>query len=133
MPREYVNKSWRTSNQDGDIGRYTLPPHRTKRRTTTNIKTKKQPELLENRTVWKSNNQGVKEKTLIQTSRRGRDRQLGWTGLTARWQLEDRGGQRLAKQAVPYLCADKLGGTTRERDRPHNLGFQRGEIKPQNL
>ena len=29
-----------TSGEDGDIGRYTLPPHTTKRRTTTNLKTK---------------------------------------------------------------------------------------------
>ena len=41
--------------------------------------------------------------------------------------------QRLSDQAVPHLHADKLGGTTRERDRPCNPGFQRGEIKPQNL
>ena len=37
----------------------------------TNLKTKKQPELPENQTVWKSNNQEVKEETFIQTSRRG--------------------------------------------------------------
>ena len=30
----------RTSSQDGGVGRYTLPPHKTKRRTTTNLKTK---------------------------------------------------------------------------------------------
>ena len=28
-----------TSSQDGGVGRYTLPPHTIKRRTTTNIKT----------------------------------------------------------------------------------------------
>ena len=28
------------SGQDGGVGRYTLPPHTTKRRTTTNLKTK---------------------------------------------------------------------------------------------
>ena len=33
----YKNSS---AGQDGDVGRYTLPPHTTKRRTTTNIKTK---------------------------------------------------------------------------------------------
>ena len=41
--------------------------------------------------------------------------------------------QWLADQAVPHLHADKPGGTTGERDRPHNPGFQHGEIKPQNL
>ena len=39
-----------------------MPPCTTKRRTTTNLKTKKQPELTENQTVWKSDNQGL-EKT----------------------------------------------------------------------
>ena len=36
------------------------------------FKNKKQPELTENWTVWKSDNQGDKEETFIQTSRRGR-------------------------------------------------------------
>ena len=48
------------------------------------FKNKKQPELTENRTVWKSNNQRVKEETFIQTGRRGGDGQLGredwWQG-----------------------------------------------------
>ena len=46
-----------------------MPPRTTKRRTTTNIKTKKQPELPENQTVWKSDNQEVKEETFLQTGR----------------------------------------------------------------
>ena len=45
--------------------------------------------MTENRTVWKSDNQGVKEETFIQTSRRGADRQPGWRGLIARGQLAD--------------------------------------------
>ena len=36
----------------------------------------KKPELPENRTVRKSENQGDKEETFIQTGRRGRDGQL---------------------------------------------------------
>ena len=45
------------------------------------IKKKKQtPELTENHTVWKFNNQGVKEETFIQTGRRGGDRQPGQRG-----------------------------------------------------
>ena len=39
------------------------------------FKNKKQPELTENRTAWKSSNQGDKEETLTQTSRRGGDGQ----------------------------------------------------------
>ena len=39
------------------------------------FKNKKQSELTENQTVWKSNNQRDKEETFIQTSRRGGARQ----------------------------------------------------------
>ena len=67
----------RTSGQDGGIGRHAVPPQTTKRRTTKKLKTKKQPELIENQTIWKSDKQGLKEETLIQTSRRGGDGQLG--------------------------------------------------------
>ena len=35
------------------------------------FKNKKQTELTENRTVWKSDNQGDKEETFIQSGRRG--------------------------------------------------------------
>ena len=41
------------------------------------FKNKKHPELTENHTLWKSNNQGDKEETFIQSSRRGGHRQLG--------------------------------------------------------
>ena len=37
--KTWVNKT-ETSREDGGIGRYTLPPRTTKRRTTTNLKTK---------------------------------------------------------------------------------------------
>ena len=105
-----------------------------------NLKTKKQLELTENRTVWKSNNQGDKEETFIQTGRRGRDGQLGWRGLTARqwmadpvrWlQLADPTRWWLADPAAPHLHIDKPGGTAGEPSRPWNPGPQRGEIKPQ--
>ena len=42
------------------------------------FKNKKQPELTENQTAWKSDKQGDKEETFIQTGRRGRDGQAGW-------------------------------------------------------
>ena len=41
------------------------------------LKNKNQPELTENQTVWKSDNQGDKEEIFIQTGRRGGDGQLG--------------------------------------------------------
>ena len=65
------------------IGRYALLPCTTKRKTT-KIKKKKKTELTENQTVWKSDNQGDKEETFIQTGRRGGDWQLSrkdaWQG-----------------------------------------------------
>ena len=52
------------------------------------FKNKKQPELTENPTAWKSDNQEDKEETFVQTGRRGRDGQPGRRGLAAR-QLAD--------------------------------------------
>ena len=45
----------------------------------------------------------------------------------ARQQLADPARWQLMEQAVPHSHADKLGGTTREQDRPRNPGFQRGK------
>ena len=70
--------------------------------------------------MWKSNNQRVKEETFIQMDRRGRDLQLAWRGLSARWRLVD--------QVVPHLCAVPEG-TTGEQDRPCKPGFQCRENK----
>ena len=55
-----------------------MPPP-TNKRTATNLKTK-QPELPENQTVWKSDNQGVKEETFTQTGRKGGDGHPGGEG-----------------------------------------------------
>ena len=41
--------------------------------------------------------------------------------------------QRLVDWMVPHLQVDKLKGTTGEQDIPCNPGFQRGDVKPQNL
>ena len=82
-----------TSGQDGGIGRHTVPPDTTKRRTT-NLKTKNNQNCSENRTVWKSDNQGDKEETFTQTGRRDRDGQLGGedTGQGGGWWIW-RGGR----------------------------------------
>ena len=112
------------------------------------FKNKKQLELTEIRMVWKSDNQGDKQETFIQTRKRGRDGQPGWRGLTARWQQADPArwqiveGQarlqpadttswQLADPAVPLLCIDKPGGMAGEQGRLCNPGLQRREIKPQ--
>ena len=58
------------------------------------FKNKKQPELTENQTVWKSDNKGDKEETFIQTTRSGGDGQPGredlWQGDG--WQTPQGGG-----------------------------------------
>ena len=105
-----------------------MPPYTTKRRTTT-FKNKKQPELTENRTVWKSKSEGDKEETFIQTGRRGGDRQPGRTrgrevaGRSR--EVADCGAGWAKLQLASESAAGGLG------DRPCNPWFQRGEIKPQ--
>ena len=92
---------------------------------------KKQPELTENRTVWKSDNQGVKEETLTQTGRGGGDWQPGGedpqkaaaggpskvadcgTGQ-ARLQLADPTRWWLADPVAPHSHLDKPRGTAGE-------------------
>ena len=66
-----------TSGQDGDVGRHAVPPRTTKRRTTTSLKTEKQPELPENRTVWKLTTNELKKK---HSSRPIGRAQMGSTG-----------------------------------------------------
>ena len=89
----HKNMYMRTFDQVGGIGGYSLPPHTTKRRTTTNLKTENNPKCQ--KIEWKSNNQGVKAETFIQTSRRGGDGQPD--GEDA-WQS---GGWRTAQ---PHIC-----------------------------
>ena len=104
------------------------------------FKNKIQPELTENRTVGKSDNQGDKEETFIQTGRRGGDGQPGQTELAAMrldpemWWIVEQIGQSvrpLADPVAPHSCIDKPGGTAEEQNRPRNPGLQWGEIKPQ--
>ena len=83
LSKSQVNKSYyfnfniyyltiQTSGQDGGIGRHLAQPKEGQQQ----FKNKKQPELTENRTVWKSANRD-KEETFIQSSRRGGDGQPG--------------------------------------------------------
>ena len=127
-----IQKVIMTSSQDGSVDKYTLPPCTTKRRTTTNLKTKK-------------NNQNYKKielygsPTTKELKKKHSTRPVGGVDINSqggedvlqgsRW----RTGRARQQLVVPYLCADKPGGTTGEQDRPYNPGFQCGEIKPQNL
>ena len=72
---------------------------------------KYQSEVPENRTVQKSNSQGVKEETFIQTGRRSRDEQPGQRGCTHRLRLADWVGKAAAgRWAVLHLPVDKNHG-----------------------
>ena len=75
--------------------------------------------MTENRTVWKSDNQGDKEETFIQTCRRGRDRQRraertrGKAVLAdpvRRWIVE-RGGQGVAGRSREIVAGGSGGPT----------------------
>ena len=67
--------------------------------------------MTETQTVWMSNNQGVKEETFSQTSRRGRDRKPGWRGHLSRHSWRTRRARwKLTQQAVPHSLVDKQGG-----------------------
>ena len=90
------------------------------------FKNKKHPELTENRTVWKSDNQGDKEETLTQTGRRGGDGQPGredsrqgggwWTQRSL-----EQGGQSCSWPAKQQLV-DQV-------TEPRNPEFHRGETQ----
>ena len=95
-----------SSVQDGSVDRnptFCLSPTN-KRKITTNLKTKKQPELPEIQTAWKSENQGVKE-TFIRIGRSDRDGQPGRRGCAARQWLSGRPWVRqwLVNQSVPHF------------------------------
>ena len=70
------------------------------------FKNKKQPEMTENRTVWKSDNQGDKEDTFIQTDRRGgagqpvREDLWGVAGGQGPARLQLAGKEQLAEAAA---------------------------------
>ena len=88
------------------------------------FKNKKQPELTENRPHWKSDNQGDKEETVIQTvggaekgSRGGHDR-----GNMARPRDMVDCGTNRAGSAAPHSHIDKPGGMAGEQNRLHNPG-----------
>ena len=77
--------------------------HNRKKDNNNKFKNKKQPQLPENKTVWKSNNQVVKEETFIHTGKRGRDEQLGLRGHPSKQRLADRVGK---------VVSGGLGGPT---------------------
>ena len=79
-----MDQTPRTFSQDGGIGRYTVPPGTSKRRKTTNLKTKNNQNFQIIELGGSPTTKGVKEETFIQTSRRGRDTQPEWRGFAAK-------------------------------------------------
>ena len=80
--------------------------------------------MTENRTVWKSNNQGVKEETFKQTCKGGRDRKLGgdWRGEWSHISVQINQEEQLGTETYPSVFVSLQNPVL-----PHR------EIKPQNL
>ena len=124
-----MNENFQDFSQDGDIGRYTLPPWTTKRRTTTNLKTKNNPNCQNIELYGSLTTKELKKKH----SSRLVGGEIGSCGREDAW---ERSGWRTGSPGIPHLLADKWdkpGGTNGEWDRPHNPGFQHGKLKTQNL
>ena len=68
------------------------------------FKNKKQPELTENQSVWKSDNQRVKEETFTQAGRRGRDGQPGREDLWQGSGQRTRAGKVVAGTTGGHTC-----------------------------
>ena len=122
-----------TSGQDGGVGGYTVPPRTTKRRTTTNLKTKNNQNCQKIKLHGSMTTKELKKK---HSSRLVGGAEMGsWDGV-------DSGQSGGWKTGAGEAEADGVGGptlacgetgTTGEWDSPRNPGFQYEEIKPQNL
>ena len=86
-------------------------------------KNKKTPELTENRTVWKSDNQGDKKKYSCRPVG-GAERTHGKAVAGGPSEVADCGTGWAKLQLAGEAAAGEPG------DRPHNPGLQRREIKP---
>ena len=114
-----------------------MPPHTTKRRATKNDENCQKIKLYGSLTTKElKKKHSSRPVGWVETDRQAKEdtwQGSHWRIRQARWQLEDQVRWQLVDWVVPHLHVDKLGGTTGEPDRPHNLGFQLREIKPQNL
>ena len=96
-----------TSDQDGGIGRYTLPPSTTKR-TTINLKTKNNQNFQKIKLYGNPTTMQLKKKYSFRLLGGAEMGSWGGREFLARW-LEDLGARwQLADLVVPYLHADKL-------------------------
>ena len=111
-----------------------MPPCTTKRKTTTNLKTKNNQNWQKMELCGSLTTKELKKK---HSSRPVGGVEMGsWAKRTLAklaaggpWQAR----KQLVDHTVPHLCGDKPGGTTGEQDRLSHPGFQCGKVKPQNL
>ena len=99
-------------------------PCTTKRRTTTNLKTKNNQNCHKMELYGSPTTKELKKK---HSSRRIIGAETGSRGR------EDVARHQLVHWVIPHLRVDKPGGTTGEPDRRHDPWFQRQKRKPQNL
>ena len=101
-----------------------LLPHTTKRRTITNLKTKNNQNCQKTQLYGSPTTKELKKKHSY--------RPVGGEE-TGSWGGEDEWQGSSWRSGWSHICLHKPGGTTGERDRTCNAGFQHGEIKLQNL
>ena len=105
-----------------------------KRRTTTNLKTKNNQSCQKIELYGKPTTKELKKK---HSSRPIGRAEMGSRAERIHGKVVAGGPGRargqLAELGIPHSSADKLGGTTEERDRQHSPGFQPKEVKPQNF
>ena len=106
----------------GGIDRYTLPPHTIKRRTTTNFRRKNNHNCQKTELYGSPTTKELKKKhssRLVGGAKRTHGKAAAGGPGRARRCLVDWVRRWLIDWVVPHSCADKLRGTTKERDRPH--------------
>ena len=82
-----------TSGQDGGIGRYTLPPHTTKRRKTTNLKTKNNQTFQKIELYGSPTTTELKKKHSFRLVGGAEMASWAWRGCLVRHGVEDQGRQ----------------------------------------
>ena len=120
--KELIKLKSKTSSQDGDIGRHTVLPGTTKRRTIKNLKTKNNQNCQKIELYGSPTTKELKTHSSRLVGKGGEGK-LERRGPTARWQLVDWVRQRQADQAVPHFYVHQPGGTTGERERLRNPGL----------
>ena len=128
-----------TSSRDGGIGRYTLPPHTTKRRTTTNLKTKNNQNCQKNKLYGSPITKELKKKYSfrlvvgVETGSRGwedvwqgNDWQARWSHVCVWINREEQLGSKTdwvpeqEKKASKHLAVRICGGcSSRRNSQPH--------------